>query len=159
MRFLVYSLLVSVVAFAGESPENKATIYSPVGKRDPFRPPNLNTFSRDVMGLSPLEKFPVEQMALKAILRGIGKPRAMFEDPDGKTHIVSEGDIIGREKATISRVLNNEVIVTERTFNYLGVESLYEKVLSLPTEDQAVKGEVVPGGASGVPRKVGGTSK
>jgi Tfp pilus assembly protein PilP len=65
-------------------------------------------------------------------LKGDGQSKAMFEDPDGQTHILSQGDIIGRERGTVSKVLDQGVIVTEKTFNYLGVESLYEKVISLP---------------------------
>jgi Tfp pilus assembly protein PilP len=124
-----------------DKPPEKGTIYSPVGKRDPFRPPALANFGRDVSAVNPLEKFAVEQLQLRAVLRGIGKAKAMFEDPEGKTHIITEGDVIGRERATVSRILNNEVIVTERTFNYLGVESLYEKVLSLPADNDAGKVE------------------
>ena len=56
----------------------------------------------------------------------------MFEDPEGKTHILTEGQTLGREHGTISKVLNTEVIVTLRTFNYKGEENLYEKVISLP---------------------------
>jgi hypothetical protein len=56
----------------------------------------------------------------------------MLEDPEGKTYIITPGEIVGREHATVSRILNTGVVLTERTFNYLGQESLYEKVLSLP---------------------------
>lgn len=58
----------------------------------------------------------------------------MLQDPEKRIHIVTEGVILGREKATVSRILNREVIVTERTTNYLGVESLFERVLSLPPD-------------------------
>ena len=60
----------------------------------------------------------------------------MFEDPDGQVHIVMEGSIIGRERATVSRILNREVIVTEKTVNYLGVQSLYERIISLPNDGE-----------------------
>lgn len=58
----------------------------------------------------------------------------MFEDPQGKTFILKQGDVIGRERGSVSRILNTDVIVTERTFNYLGTESLYERVISLPQD-------------------------
>lgn len=111
----------------------KSFIYSPVGKRDPFRPPAATPSDRDIASHNPLEQYSIEQMQLRAILRtNDGKGRAMFEDPEGRTHILAEGEIFGREKGTLSKILNNEVIVTERTFNYLGAENLYEKVISLP---------------------------
>jgi len=133
MGHLAFAAFAALGAHAA-APVDSGAIYSPVGKRDPFKPPAVTAVSREVTAVSPLERFPVEQLQLRAIMRGIGRPRAMFQDPEGKTFIVSEGDRIGRERAAISRVLNSEVIVTERTFNYLGQETLYEKILSLPEE-------------------------
>lgn len=115
--------------------EEKAGVYSPVGKRDPFRPQALeSTTEREPASAGALERYSVEQFQLRGILRRDGKSNAMFEDPEGQTHIVLEGQSMGRERATVSRILNSEVILTEKTFNYLGAESLYEKVISLPTK-------------------------
>ena len=121
---------------AETSPAKPSNIYSPVGKRDPFRLPTGNGQTRGMASISPLERFNIEQLNLKAILRTGGKSRAMFEDPDGKTHIVFEGDILGRERAAVSRIETSEVILTQRTFNYLGQENLFEKVISLPVGEE-----------------------
>ena len=121
-----------MLAYAENTGSERTLIYSPVGKRDPFKAPFTGQSSRTLASINPLERFSVEQFQLRAILRGGNSPHAMFEDPEGKTHIVAEHEVIGRERATVSRILNTEVILTERTFNYLGVENLYEKVLSLP---------------------------
>jgi len=122
-----------VIADGISNNDEKGTIYSPIGKRDPFKPPLSNPLDRDTASLNPLEQFGIEQLILRGILRDAGsKARAMFEDPEGKTHILTEGDTIGRERGTLSKILNTEVIVTEKTFNYLGAENLYEKVISLP---------------------------
>lgn len=110
-------------------------LYSPIGKKDPFRPPTVESFDREPSALTALEKYSIQQLQLKAILKGLGRPKAMFQDPDGKTHILEEGQMIGRERASLSRILNAEVIVTERTTNYLGEENLYERVISLPKND------------------------
>jgi hypothetical protein len=48
---------------------------------------------------------------------------------------LKEGDELGRAHATISRILDKEVILTEKVTNYLGLQGLTEKVLSLPMED------------------------
>jgi len=112
----------------------QGVIYSPYGKRDPFKVPILRSTSKEDNDISPLEKYNLAQFQLRAILKGIGKSRALFEDPEGKTHILTEGDVLGREKARISRIVNQEVIVTEKTFDYLGRQSLLEKVLSLPKD-------------------------
>jgi Tfp pilus assembly protein PilP len=137
MRFVVLGTLMAVAispssSFAEKKSMEPNVIYSPVGKRDPFKPPSSVQLGRDIASVNPLERFSVEQLQLRGILRGGGKARAMFEDPEGKTHILGEGESIGREHGTVSRILNSEVIVTEKTFNYLGAENLYEKVISLP---------------------------
>ena len=139
----------------------RSAIYSPVGKRDPFKSPAVSPSNRGTANVSPIEKFNVEQLQLRAVMRGLGKARAMFEDPEGKTFIVKEGDILGRERAVVSRILNSEVIVTERSFNYLGEETLYEKILSLPPDPEVgdVRGNT-PGPAGNAkmeaPREAGG---
>src|SRR5947209_3458041 len=97
--------LMLLTAFA-ESPNptsESSVIYSPVGKRDPFKAPALEVLGRDLASVSPLERFSVEQFQLKAILTNKEKPHAMLEDPEGKTHLITEGDVIGRERATVSR--------------------------------------------------------
>lgn len=148
-------ILVGSFAWAGDmdGTASKGTIYSPVGKRDPFRPPSSDS-GKDVTSVNPLEKYSIDKFQLKGVLKGIGRPRAMFEDPDGRSFILSEGDTFGRERGTISRILNTEVIITEKTFNYLGAENLYERVLSLPSEDSLneVDGGVKSSGSGGVNR-------
>lgn len=130
--------------------ETKNTIYSPFGKRDPFRP-LANKKGRDLSSLSPLERYSVEQYRLRAILSSITKPTAMFSDPAGKSHLLSEGDILGKEKAIVSRILSSEVILTQKTTNYLGNESLVEKVVSLPEEDMLLRDAVARPFAPGTP--------
>ena len=128
MHFWGIMLLLGARALRAEEKKvelpDRGTIYSPVGKRDPFRPlPLSNVTDRSDSNLSGIEKYSTEQFQLRGILRGRGKAHAMFEDPDQKTYILTEGDTIGREHATISRIVNSEVILTQRTFNYLGAES------------------------------------
>lgn len=125
---------ILLVAVAWAESDEKGFIYSPVGKRDPFHAPSASVLDRNLASINPLEKFTVEQLQLRAILRMSDRHRAMFEDPEGKTHILSEGDTIGRERATISRILGKSVVLTLKTFNYLGEESLFEKVVSLPSD-------------------------
>lgn len=139
--FLAAIWLISIVGLPALAQGNpgKDGIYSPFGKRDPFREPVVNEAERTTASLGPLEKYSIQQFQLKAILRGFGRARALFEDPEGKTHILVEGDTIGRERGTISRVLNSEVIITEKTHNYLGVDSLYEKLISLPKEKDTIQ--------------------
>jgi hypothetical protein len=107
-----------------------------VGKRDPFREPRQDSLDRDLAATNPLEKFAIDQFSLRAIIKDSAASHAMLEDPELRSHIVEEGAIIGREHGTISRILNTSIIITQKTFNYRGVETLYEKVLYLPQKEE-----------------------
>lgn len=109
-------------------------LYSPFGKRDPFRAPERGGLNRSGGSLSAVRKYRLESYQLRAILRIGSRPEAMFEDPDGKSHVVVEGELIGIEGARVSRIVQSEVIVTERGSNNLGKETLLEKVISLPAD-------------------------
>lgn len=117
------------------SDEKDDNLYNSFGKRDPFRVPDLSGLGAKEVVSDPVRKYRLEGYRLRAILRFGGKPQAMFEDPEGKSHVVMEGDRIGLEGARVSRIINSEVIVTERSANYLGKETLLEKVISLPAAD------------------------
>ena len=52
-------------------------------------------------------------------------------------------DLVGRERATLSRILKTEIIFTQKTFNYLGNSSLIERVLSLPPEQVSLATDLV----------------
>ncbi len=109
-------------------------LYSSFGKRDPFRAPDRGGLIRSGGSLSAVRKYRLESYQLRAILRIGSRPEAMFEDPDGKSHVVVEGELIGIEGARVSRIVQSEVIVTERGSNNLGKETLLEKVISLPAD-------------------------
>ncbi len=130
-------------------------LYSPFGKRDPFRVPDRNALTGKEASSDPIRKFRLEAYRLRAVVRMGPKPQAMFEDPDGKSHVVSEGDLLGAEGARISRIVNSEVIVTERSSNHLGKEILLERVISLPVNEviapPAKASSVVQQGFSGAP--------
>lgn len=130
MRSFFIGLMLGLLATAGDKDEEK--IYSPTGKRDPFRASTVNAAGRDVSSLSELERFAVEQYSLRGVLRTNRRATALFEDPDGKTHILEEGQFLGRERATVSRIEAREVVLTIQTKNYLGSEKPYEKHMALP---------------------------
>lgn len=140
MKKTIYILLgVSVaVPVFGADPngrdEKDTNLYSSFGKRDPFRVPDRSGLGGETVHIDPLRKYRLEGYRLRAILRSGNRPQAMFEDPDGKSHVVVEGDRLGMEGARVSRIVNSEVIVTERSANYLGKETLLEKVISLPAD-------------------------
>jgi Tfp pilus assembly protein PilP len=120
----------STLSFASDA----SSVYSPIGKRDPFQIPRLNL--RDPASTeSDLFRYQVEQFELKAVLKNAESSQILISDPKGNTYILKEGDELGRAHATISRILDKEVIITEKVTNYLGHQGLTEKVLSLPMDD------------------------
>ena len=126
----------SLICFSeNQVKKGQTTLYNPLGKRDPFKEVTSNQDSRKPSSIYPTESYDLDQLVLKAILRMSGKSRAVLEAPDGKTFVVFEGDVVGRERATLSRILKSEIIFTQKTFNYLGSGSLIERVVSLPAED------------------------
>ncbi len=110
-------------------------IYSPIGKRDPFKRVLEKEYVRMISSFKPDERFTLDQLSLKAILHDDKGKVAMFEDPEGGILILREGDRIGRQRATVSRILKKDVIITEHTTNYLGIEGLVERVVSLPKDE------------------------
>ncbi|NBW98261.1 hypothetical protein EBR03_01680 [bacterium] len=132
--FLLLFTLGSI-AMGDEAPDKNVGLYSPVGKRDPFQVPKMNP--RDLASNGEdLFKYPLESFQLRAILKSTQGSQILLEDPKGKNHVLQEGDTVGRGRATISRVLEREVIFTERVTNYLGVQNLTEKTLALPADDE-----------------------
>lgn len=133
---IILALFIVGSAASGDPASDKNLgLYSPVGKRDPFQVPKLNP--RDLASTgADLFKYPLESFQLRAILKSPQGSQILIEDPKGKSHILQEGDAVGRGRATISRVLEREVIFTERVTNYLGVQNLTEKTLALPPDDE-----------------------
>ncbi len=141
IRLLVI-ILIATVAFGDSSDKKAAIVYNPVGKRDPFKVLNITSAGRKISAIYPTEKYDLDQLSLKAIIRLSGKSRAMVEAPDGQTFIIYEGETVGRERATLSRILKTEIIFTQQTFNYLGSVSLVERVLSLPSDNSGLATDV-----------------
>ena len=91
-------------------------IYTPVGKRDPFK-----SIYKDVEGkkqeftgpLGPLQRYEIDQLKLVAVVSGIAQPRAMVTAPDGKGYTVKIGTRIGKNFGRVVRIKTSEVIIAE----------------------------------------------
>jgi len=116
--------------------EENSSVYSPTGKRDPFQMPRRSA-RNPASEENGLFLYQIEQFELKAILKGAETGQILIADPKGKTYILKQGDELGRARAIVSRILDKEVILTEKVTNYLGNEGLTEKILSLPTDEPA----------------------
>jgi hypothetical protein len=132
---LIIFLGIAALGFGDAQEKKMVNIYNPVGKRDPFKVLSSLPLGRKIAAIYPTEKYDLDQLALKAILRIGGKSRAMVQAPDGLTFVLYEGEMVGRERATLSRILKTEIIFSQQTANYLGNQSLVERVMSLPPEE------------------------
>jgi type IV pilus assembly protein PilP len=93
-------------------------IYSPVGKRDPFRPYYVDQALEEEAetkgrALTELEKFEIDQLKLVGVVTGTSTPSAMVEDPEGEGHTIVIGTPIGRHGGRVSKIKRDEVIVME----------------------------------------------
>lgn len=100
-----------------ESAVADSFIYTPVGKRDPFKSaykivktPGQNP---DEVVTSPLQQFEIDQLKLIAVVSGISQPRAMVEAPDGKGYTVKIGTRIGKHFGRVVKIKSSELIIAE----------------------------------------------
>ena len=99
------------------TPVSDSFIYTPVGKRDPFKSaykivktPGQNP---DEVVTSPLQQFEIDQLKLIAVVSGISQPRAMVEAPDGKGYTVKIGTRIGKHFGLVVKIKSSELIIAE----------------------------------------------
>lgn len=118
--------------------EEENYVYTPVGKRDPFRPYFLDVkvVKREDRGtpLTELETFDIEQLRLTSIITGIEQPMAMVEDPSGKGHTLVVGTPIGKNGGRVARIKRDEVIIEEEYIDSEGKRIVSKVVLRLPEE-------------------------
>ena len=96
--------------------EGTPYVYSPVGKRDPFRDPNTIRIAARPQGegqLGPLQKFDLDQLKLQFTTTATSSPVALVVDPTGIGHIVQIGDFIGKNWGKVSAIRREELTVME----------------------------------------------
>lgn len=92
--------------------------YNPLGKRDPFRDPEIDQGQVQVGTSSnscqePLCQWDREQLTLVAVVSGDANPIAMVEDPNGVGHLLRRNTRIGKQGGKVTQVLRDCIIVTE----------------------------------------------
>lgn len=112
---------VDQAALATDDSEALLYVYSPVGKRDPFRD-LLTTGTKSIsvrpegLGnrkLTPLQRFEIDQLNLKFTVTGTSSPMAMVMDPTSRGHSVRIGDFIGKNWGKVSHIGREELTITE----------------------------------------------
>ncbi len=114
-------------------------VYSPIGKRDPFRSPLDDLIA--VAGASPktcpLCRWEVDQLKLVAVITGTGNPVAMVEDPNGLGHMLRQGTSVGKQGGRVTSIQRDQVVVTEIAHDPFGkvVQNLSKMKIEQPAED------------------------
>ncbi len=91
-------------------------IYTPVGKRDPFRSlyKNMSGEKEKKNGpIGPLQRYEIDQLKLIAVITGLAQPKAMVTTPDGKGYVVKLGTRIGKNFGRVARIKSGEVVIAE----------------------------------------------
>ena len=133
-------------------------IYSPIGKRDPFRPyyldmaggPGKGTATGPKLTTAPktdLEKYDIDQLKLVAIITGIAEPVAMVETGDGMGYVVRRGTLIGKNRGRVTRITRNAMIISEVYRDFTGKRIVNPIVKRIrPTKGGRLRGRFVVGG-------------
>jgi type IV pilus assembly protein PilP len=105
------------VAIADES-QTAMYVYSPVGKRDPFRDPATIAKPRaatdtGVTKLTPLQMYEIDQLKLAFTNTATSSPVAMIVDPAGRGHMVTIGDFLGKNWGKVSAIYRDRLTITE----------------------------------------------
>ena len=98
--------------------------YDASNKRDPFRSfidEQKQRLARHERG--PLEQFDLNQLSIVAVVWATERPRALVEDPSGRSYIVQVGTPIGKNDGAVLQIRDNSVLVRETYVDYLGAQT------------------------------------
>lgn len=135
-KIAIYEKAASILKTRVLAGPDKDYVYSSLGKRDPFMSPFevpkvYPPIPRDA---GPLERVPVEKLAVKAICWNRHGFRAMIVTPDGRGYTVKTGEHIGDKQGWITRITERSVYVTEKIKDILGDVETNKVVLPLHKE-------------------------
>lgn len=123
------------------SPAGPAYIYNPIGKRDPFRSPDLDlaraSATSNAACNEPLCKFDLDQLSLVAVVSGDSNPVAMVQDPQGRGYILHRNTRIGRQGGKVTQILRDSVTVTEYFTSPDGKSNANQLTLAIKADRQA----------------------
>lgn len=98
-----------------------AYVYSPIGKRDPFRSLfDVLQQGPETDQLTELQRFELDQLKLVGIVSRIATPYALVEDPEGKGHTLTRGKLIGKNWGRVSQITPECVVIKEEYRDYTG---------------------------------------
>ncbi|MCM2276755.1 MAG: pilus assembly protein PilP [Oligoflexia bacterium] len=103
--------------------------------RDPFKRPLIRP--ENLVPKTELERFAVDQYKLIGVLTGPSRMRGVLQDPEGKTHIISERMKIGLKQGTIVKIQSRRIKVREKVANIFG--QLENVDTEIPLQEKGAK--------------------
>jgi Tfp pilus assembly protein PilP len=144
--------LLVVAATAGAAPQGTATPapsaparhgdpagdapYDPAGRRDPFRPPRVNSSTASGEARTPLQRYEIGQLKLVAVIYQANEPRAVVEDETGLGYIVRVGTPIGPNGGEVKAIEKGKVHVEEESIDFYGDRQTSEVVMELASDER-----------------------
>jgi type IV pilus assembly protein PilP len=113
--------------------ESSTYRYDPTNKPNPFRPFIL--VDKRLTEESPLQRYDLGQISLKAVIWKVDQPRAMVEDPTGRGYVVQIGTDIGKNRGKIVKIEDRQVHVRETYVDYTGHETTKDVTLKIVKSD------------------------
>lgn len=107
--------------------------------RDPFKAPEVRVSDEAPKG--PLELIAVDRFKLLGVITGPDRFRAMLQDPEGHTHLVSEKMKIGNRKGVVKKITSKGLWIQEKVVNVLGQEESVDTVLKLDALGKPVQAD------------------
>jgi len=94
-------------------------LYDPSGKRDPFKPFDLAP-QIDLSGREDLERYPLDQLRLTAVMRAGDEPTALIVNRAGHGYTVRKGTKVGLHGGEIVEILDDKLLILESSVNFTG---------------------------------------
>lgn len=92
-------------------------VFSPIGKRDPFRSFVDQLLPAQEQATDPLCgqlcTWELTQLRLVAVVSGMASPLAMVQDPKGDGYNLRRGASIGKRSGKVTEILRDRIVVTE----------------------------------------------
>ena len=88
---------------------------------------------------SPLERFPLDQLKVTAIVSGISNPRALVMAPNNESFIVKKNMRMGKNRGRVARITGRAIYVEEEYRDPTGKLVVRESVLEIRPEKEQYK--------------------